>query len=492
MAERREKAKQEETAIKMNHCRKSKTSVKNSRWNWEISAKILAGIVTIGIITTPAVDATHHHRENGLENIPSRASSVRHKRSFNALPSDAHKIIIHNMRNFDVFGSSSGAYIVFHGSGLSVKIPGIEGNVINGVVTDAFYRGIYNIYFTVQKSENVFEYYAMKDGEAVAHKIRGLPDEATLLCIHNLGGVLFFGSFDGAYELMQGSLDSQKVPHIASGRISSITALGLGKYNISYLILDPPATQTPVITSTQSPATITMTPVITGPTPIYAPPTPSTGATQAFVNHFNQILSTLSQSIQNDPDTNTLGLVGEANVANRIKQAGADIANIKLNEANIGESLENLGIYIERIGNTLEQVGPFVRSLTDIPGLARGSELQGNIFKKIKEIMSNVKNNENDHFKSNVQVLASSLMVIGNKVLVKNALGYEMKAIGEDLSKINSIDENSLATIGSKLASFGSLTRRLSPSLDKGKETANQSGLALESIGNYLEKFSKS
>lgn len=118
------------------------------------------------------------------------------------------------MRGYDVYGSSSGAYKVKHGSNNAEKIPGINGHVIHGIIADKFFHQEYNIYFTVKLGNCAFDYYALKDKETTAQKISGLPDDAQLYSIHNLAGVIFFGSSSGAYELTQGQLQASKISHV--------------------------------------------------------------------------------------------------------------------------------------------------------------------------------------------------------------------------------------------------------------------------------------
>lgn len=46
-------------------------------------------------------------------------------------------------------------------------------------------------------------------------KINGLPKDALIFAIHNLGGVNYFGSSVGAFKLIQGDLYAHKVPGTA-------------------------------------------------------------------------------------------------------------------------------------------------------------------------------------------------------------------------------------------------------------------------------------
>lgn len=129
------------------------------------------------------------------------------------------------MRQFDVYGSHYGAYILNYNSPVSKHIPGITGHVSDGIVTDKYFKGEYNIYLAKRIDENRREYYALKDGDRLAMKINGLPDDAILLAIHNLGGVNFFGSSDGAYKLKQGELIGHRVPGTA-GKVGRIVLGG--------------------------------------------------------------------------------------------------------------------------------------------------------------------------------------------------------------------------------------------------------------------------
>lgn len=129
------------------------------------------------------------------------------------------------MRQFDVYGSHNGAYKLEYQKPVAQQIPGITGHVTDGTVTDKFFKGDYNIYMTMRIDDNRREYYALKDGELVAKKINGMPEDAILLAIHNLAGVTFFGSGDGAFKLKQGELIGHRVPGTA-GRVGRIVLGG--------------------------------------------------------------------------------------------------------------------------------------------------------------------------------------------------------------------------------------------------------------------------
>lgn len=118
------------------------------------------------------------------------------------------------MREFDVYGSSNGAWKLAYQQFRAQQISGISGHVTAGTVTDAFFKGIYNIYLTKTFNENHREYYALKDGENVTKLINGLPDDALLLAVHNLAGINFFGSAAGAFKLVQGELIAHQVPGV--------------------------------------------------------------------------------------------------------------------------------------------------------------------------------------------------------------------------------------------------------------------------------------
>lgn len=179
---------------------------------------------------------------------------ARDKRSFDSLPWDARKIIVHNMRGFNVYGSSDGAYKEWQGNGRIEKIPGISGNVIGGIVSDKFYRGWYNIYLEVENG-STYSQYTIRDYENQAHMIGGLPNDARLRCMHNLAGFMFYGSSNGAYELDQGSLNAVKVSIIPNKFIESIDATGPNKYDIRWVARDVITTTT--TTTTQRPTTTT-------------------------------------------------------------------------------------------------------------------------------------------------------------------------------------------------------------------------------------------
>ncbi|XP_055308749.1 uncharacterized protein LOC129572736 [Sitodiplosis mosellana] len=134
----------------------------------------------------------------------------------NGLPDDAYKIIIHAMRGFDVYGSTNGAWKLEYGKFQAERIPGIAGHFIEGQVTDKFFKGEYYIYMAKSIGDNRREYYALKDGERAAKKVNGLTDDVQLRAIHNLGGVIFYGSNNnGAFKLVQGELIAHRVPGIS-------------------------------------------------------------------------------------------------------------------------------------------------------------------------------------------------------------------------------------------------------------------------------------
>ncbi|KAJ6639021.1 hypothetical protein Bhyg_11760 [Pseudolycoriella hygida] len=151
------------------------------------------------------------------------------------LPDDAYKIIIHNARNFEIWGSNNGAYKVEYGRSIAEQIPGISGHVTSGQVTDAFFKGIYNIYMEKSIDNNRREFYALKDGQRVAYKLNGLPDDPRLLAIHNLAGVIYFGSGDGAYKLKQGELIAHRVPGTA-GPVRQIILGGSAREDDAYFL----------------------------------------------------------------------------------------------------------------------------------------------------------------------------------------------------------------------------------------------------------------
>lgn len=128
------------------------------------------------------------------------------------MPIDNKKIIIHNMRHFDLYGSHRGVWKLYHGQCNAERIPGLDGHITDGVISDN--RQIYNIYLTKTIDNNHREYYALKDGENVAKKINGLPTDAKILAIHDLGGVNYFGSSAGAFKLVQGYLQAHQVPGV--------------------------------------------------------------------------------------------------------------------------------------------------------------------------------------------------------------------------------------------------------------------------------------
>lgn len=141
------------------------------------------------------------------------------------LPKDAQILMIHKMRNFDIYGSHNGAWKYEYGKSHVERVPGIDGHVISCVVTDKFFRGDYNIYIEKSVSRGHHEFYTLKDGQNVAKKIQGLPDYVKMLAIHNLGGVNFFGSCNGAYKLVQGELTATRVPHV-HGPVRKVTLGG--------------------------------------------------------------------------------------------------------------------------------------------------------------------------------------------------------------------------------------------------------------------------
>lgn len=208
--------------------------------------KKVLGLLTIMTVTTSVLsvieDSPYHTEENKLEDettLPLQINNLvnlkRTKRNIMNLPPDAHIIVIHNMRRFNIYGSNNGAYKVMQRSNIAQKIPGIEGNVIHGDVTDKFYKQDYNIYLTVKNNDCGYHHYALKDGETTAYKISGLPDDAKLLAIHNLGGVIFFGSNSGAFEVVQGELQASKIP-LVSGNVVAIKLRGSArKYDAEFI-----------------------------------------------------------------------------------------------------------------------------------------------------------------------------------------------------------------------------------------------------------------
>jgi len=213
-----------------------------------------------------------------------------------------------------------------------------------------------------------------------------------------------------------------------------------------------------------------------------------------FVNNvLNKNIKELGKSIQNDKDTNMLQSF-EADVLSEIKQAGKNIENIVLDINNVEIFMEELSSNMVNIANSLRKItSVLVHTFADIDGLARGSEVQGMVFKKIKEIILNFKNNEKDLFKENIQYLGNNIIEIGEKISKNNSqpLGNKIQQIGEELRKSNLDDEEILENIGNKIENFGSSLKELSEILPKGKETTNRTGFVVENIGFFIKKFIK-
>lgn len=79
--------------------------------------------------------------------------------------------------------------------------------------------------------DNRREYYALKDGQQVALKISGMTEDVLLLAIHNLAGVIFFGSSDGAFKVRQGETIGYKMPGTA-GKVGRIVLGGSGREDV--------------------------------------------------------------------------------------------------------------------------------------------------------------------------------------------------------------------------------------------------------------------